>query len=66
MPSVPTRFQHLVETLLLHDFLYMLTCYDYANDLHLLIGIITNTVSSYFHPLDYYVTFKIVYGTTTL
>ena len=51
MPSVPTRFQHLVETLLLHDFLYMLTCYDYANDLYLLIGIITSTMSSYSHPI---------------
>lgn len=48
---MPTRFQHLVDTLLLHDFLYMLTCYDYANDLYLLIGIITSTMSSYSHPI---------------
>ena len=58
MPSVPTRFQHLVETLLLHDFLYMITRYNYANDLYLLIGIITNTVSSYFRPPDDYMTFR--------
>lgn len=44
----------------------MLICYDYTNDLHLLIGIITNTVSSYFHSPDDYVTLNSLWYNYTL